>query len=97
MKKKPLTNKSGQVRELTRNDIRNMRFASEVLPSALLEVLPQRKVGQRGKQKKPTKISITLRYSPEVVTYFKETGKGWQIRMDEALKEWIKKHPRHAA
>lgn len=97
MKKKSLTNKAGQVRELTRKDIRGMRSAREVLPGDLLEVLPKRKVGQRGRQKTPTKISVTLRYSPEVVNYFKETGEGWQIRMDEALKEWIKKHPHRAA
>lgn len=94
MKKKPLTNKSGQVRELTREDIRDMRSASDVLPADLLTVLPKRGVGKRGRQKTPTKISVTLRYSPEVVNYFKATGQGWQIRMDEALKKWIKKHPR---
>ena len=93
MSKKPLANKSGQVRELTKEDIRAMRPAKEVLPAELLDVLPKRKVGQRGPQKQPTKISVTLRYSPEVVDYFKATGSGWQIRMDEALKEWVKTHP----
>lgn len=93
MKKKQLTNKAGQVRELTRKDIRAMQPASEVLPADLLRVLPKRKVGQRGPQKRPTKVLVTLRYSPEVVEYFKDTGEGWQIRMDDALKEWIKKHP----
>ena len=97
MKKKALTNKAGHVRELTRKDIREMRSAAEVLPAELLNALPKRKVGQRGRQKTPTKVAITLRYSPEVVEYFKETGRGWQIRMDDALKEWIKKHPHHAA
>lgn len=97
MNKKSLTDKAGQVRELTRNDIREMRPASEILPAKLIEVLPKRKVGQRGRQKTSTKVAITLRYSPEVVKYFKETGKGWQIRMDEVLKEWIKEHPHHAA
>lgn len=93
MNKKPFTNKTGEVRELTHQDIRSMRSAQEVLPNDLLTVLPKRHVGQRGRQKIPTKISVTLRYSPEVVTYFKETGNGWQIRMDEILKAWIKKHP----
>lgn len=93
MKKKSLTNKAGQVRELSQKDIRNLRSAKQVLPEDLVEVLPKRKVGQRGRQKNPTKILVTLRYSPEVVKYFKETGKGWQVRMDQALKEWIKKHP----
>lgn len=96
MRKKKLTNKAGEVRELTRKDIRDMRSASEVLPDDLLKVLAKRKVGQRGPQKQPTKISVTLRYSPEVVEYFKATGEGWQARMDEALKEWIKKHSRAA-
>ncbi len=95
MKKKSLTNKAGRVLELTQKDIRKMKPANEILPRELLETLSKRKVGQRGLQKTPTKISITLRYSPEVVEYFKETGKGWQIRMDEALKEWITKHPHH--
>ena len=93
MRKKPLTNKIGEVRELTREDLRAMRPAKEVLPDSLLTLLPRRKVGQRGQQKQPTKVPVTLRYSPEVVKYFKTTGKGWQIRMDEALKEWIKNHP----
>jgi uncharacterized protein (DUF4415 family) len=96
MKKQPLTNKAGKVRELMLKDIRAMRPASEVLPDDLRQVLPKRKVGQRGVQKKPTKIAITLRYSPEVIGYFKATGQGWQIRMDRALKEWIRKNSRAA-
>lgn len=96
MKKKPLTNKSGRVRELTSKDIRAMRPASEVLPEKLLNVLPKRKRGERGPQKEPKKVSITLRYSPEVVSYFKSTGQGWQTRMDEILKGWIKRHPKHS-
>ena len=43
----------------------------------------------RGPGRKPRKRALTVRYSPEVVAYFKATGQGWQTRMDEALKEWI--------
>jgi uncharacterized protein (DUF4415 family) len=96
MKKKPLTDKTGEVRELTRKDIRAMRSASEVLPPELVKVLPKRKVGQRGPQKKPTKVAVTLRYSPEVLNYFKSMGEGWQVKIDNVLKDWIKKHPRVA-
>ena len=46
----------------------------------------------RGPGQTPRKIQLTVRYSPEVVAYFKTTGKGWQTRMDEALKEWIAQH-----
>jgi uncharacterized protein (DUF4415 family) len=34
-------------------------------------------------------VLLSLRYSPEVVEYFKSTGEGWQTRMDEALKQWV--------
>lgn len=97
MKKKSLTNKSGHVRELKRDDIRAMRPADEVLPKKLLDVLPKRKRGERGPQKDPKKISVTMRYSPEVVKYFKATGEGWQTRMDKVLKNYIKKKGPHKA
>jgi uncharacterized protein (DUF4415 family) len=96
-KKKSLTSKSGRVRELKRKDIRAMRSASEVLPSELLEVLPKRKRGERGLQKEPKKVSITVRYSSEVVKYFKATGAGWQTRMDKVLQDYVKKRISHRA
>lgn len=92
MKKKPLTDKAGNVRELTRDDIKKFRKASEVLPPELVSVLPKRKRGQRGPQKTPKKESITVRFSPEVLEYFRSTGPGWQSRLDKALKEWVATH-----
>ena len=49
MKKKPLSSKSGKVRELTHKDISTMRPANEILPAALLNVLPKRKRGEKKK------------------------------------------------
>jgi uncharacterized protein (DUF4415 family) len=44
------------------------------------------------------KEQVSVRYSPEVLSYFRSTGAGWQTRMDMALKilvkndpEWLKK------
>lgn len=51
-----------------------------------------RRPGQRGPGKKAKKVLLSVRYSPEVVEYFKSTGEGWQKRMDEALKEWVASH-----
>jgi uncharacterized protein (DUF4415 family) len=92
MKKKSLTDKSGEVRELTRSDIKKFRPADKVLPTSLLEALPKRARGQRGAQRKPTKEPVTVRYSREVLEYFRSTGAGWQSRIDEALKEWVARH-----
>jgi uncharacterized protein (DUF4415 family) len=47
--------------------------------------------GQRGPQKLPTKVAVTVRYSAEVIEYFKSTGEGWQTRMNEALQDYVKR------
>lgn len=41
----------------------------------------------RGPQKKPTKVAVSLRLTREVVERFKASGRGWQTRMDKALKK----------
>jgi uncharacterized protein (DUF4415 family) len=37
-------------------------------------------------------LLVSVRYSPEVLSYFKATGYGWQTRMDEALREYVSQH-----
>ena len=46
----------------------------------------------RGKNRQPTKEQNAISFSPEVLVAFRASGKGWQTRMDEALKEWLKTH-----
>ncbi len=58
----------------------------QAVKAALAE---KRKPGQRGPQLAPTKQLVSVRYSPEVLEFFRATGAGWQSRMDEALKQWV--------
>lgn len=44
----------------------------------------------RGPQKAPTKQKVTLRLTQEVVAHFRDTGRGWQSRIDETLLRAIK-------
>ncbi|MEY2942316.1 MAG: hypothetical protein RLY97_330 [Pseudomonadota bacterium] len=46
-------------------------------------------IRKRGRQKTPTKMSTTIRLSPEVIAHFKQGGQGWQSRIDAALREWM--------
>jgi uncharacterized protein (DUF4415 family) len=47
----------------------------------------------RGRPKSSTtKKPITVRYDADVIAAFRATGKGWQTRMNQALKEWLKTH-----
>lgn len=36
-----------------------------------------------------TKQLVSVRYSPEVIAYFRSTGEGWQSRMDDVLKHYV--------
>ena len=49
-------------------------------------------VRRRGPQKTPTKRLVTMRLSPDVVDKFRATGTGWQTRVDNAVKDWLKTH-----
>lgn len=87
--KKPLIDKEGEVRELTREDFKRSRPACEVVP----EICRASREGRlRGPQKVPTKVQTTVRLSREVLNFFKSTGRGWQTRIDKALKEYVKSH-----
>jgi uncharacterized protein (DUF4415 family) len=46
----------------------------------------------RGPNRNPTKEQVAVRYSPEVLAYFRATGTGWQTRMDEVLREYVSQH-----
>jgi len=77
--------------EWTEADFKRARPAGEVLPRAMHEKLGIRR---RGPQKAPVKRIVTIRLSPEVVDGFKAGGPGWQGRVDEVLREWLRTHHR---
>ena len=54
------------------------------------ELLAQFK-NTRGPQKAPTKVAVSIRLSPEVITHFKAEGPGWQSKSDEVLRKIVKK------
>ena len=85
--KKRLTDEDGEVRELTDDEVTRMRPLSKALPANL-----QRTIGQRGKQRTPTKIKTSIRLSQEVIEHFKAEGDGWQRRIDHVLKQYIQEH-----
>jgi len=70
--------------ELTEEQFRQMRPASEVHPQ-LVEAYRQ----SRGTQKQPTKVPVSIRLNPEVVTYFRSQGQGWQTQINEILAEYV--------
>ncbi|OVZ60430.1 hypothetical protein CDO44_10115 [Pigmentiphaga sp. NML080357] len=39
-----------------------------------------------------TKTAVTIRYDQDVIDAFKSSGSGWQTRMNDALRDWLKTH-----
>jgi uncharacterized protein (DUF4415 family) len=80
--------------EWTEEDFARARPAREVLPPALYDALTNKRRGQRGPQKAPTKVAVTLRLDRDVLERFKAKGPGWQSRMNEALGRAAKRQAR---
>ena len=62
--------------------------AQPLKPSQLKAMVLLSAVLGRPKSLNP-KLLVSVRYSPEVLDYFKSTGVGWQSRMDGVLKEYV--------
>jgi uncharacterized protein (DUF4415 family) len=73
--------------EWTEADFAKARPPAEVLPPRLLAQFKK----TRGQQKEPTKVAVSIRLSPEVISHFKAKGRGWQSRIDDALRKIARK------
>ena len=69
--------------------------AQPLTPKQLEAMVPM--TALRGRPKlENKKLLVSVRYSPEVLAYFKSTGEGWQSRMDGVLRQYVKNHARQA-
>lgn len=69
--------------------------APPLTPKQLKAMVPMRTLRGRPKSENK-KLLVSVRYSPEVVAYFKSTGEGWQSRMDGVLRKYVERHSRRA-
>lgn len=99
MKKKPVHISQAdwddtEIPEQTAEDFAKMRPAGEVLyeifPREAAEELLTRKRG-RPLAEAP-KQAVNIRLAPDIISAFKATGKGWQTRINNALRDWLKEH-----
>jgi len=67
--------------------------AQPLTPKQLKAMVPL--ASMRGRPKSATKkLLVSVRYSPEVIAYFKSTGEGWQTLMDSVLRKYVARHSR---
>jgi uncharacterized protein (DUF4415 family) len=83
------------IAEVTDEDDRRITAAAESDPDnpplteeELAEMVPYHRFFGRPKKENPKRL-VSIRFSPEVIAYFRGTGAGWQTRMDEVLKQHV--------
>ena len=54
-------------------------------------IVPLRSVRGRPKLENKKQL-LSVRYSAEVVEFFRATGEGWQARMDSVLRQYVNQH-----
>ena len=67
--------------------------ARPLTPKQLKPMVPLRALRGRPKSGSAKQL-VSVRYSQEVLAYFKSTGEGWQSRMDGVLREYVIRHSR---
>ena len=70
--------------EWTDEDWARARPAIEVDPE-----LVEWSLRTRGKQKAPTKEKVTIRLDTDIVARLRESGKGWQTRLNDTLRKAV--------
>jgi uncharacterized protein (DUF4415 family) len=80
--------------ELTDEDFASMRPASEALPEIFGATLAAEMLKPKGGRPRTDtpKVFTGIRLDADVLEAFRATGKGWQTRMNNALKDWLKGH-----
>jgi uncharacterized protein (DUF4415 family) len=67
--------------------------AQPLTTAQLAQMVPAKAL--RGRPPLATrKQLVSVRYSPEVLAYFRSTGEGWQARMDSVLKRYVESQGR---
>jgi uncharacterized protein (DUF4415 family) len=73
--------------EATAKDFARAKPAKDVLPANVYEAARRR--GERGPQKAPKKVPVSLRVDQDVLDAYAATGKGYQSRMNEVLRRGV--------
>lgn len=74
--------------EWTEETFAKARRASEVLPELYDTKAAAQMLRPRGRPKaRQTKQLVSLRLSQEVLEHFRTGGRGWQTRIDQALRK----------
>ena len=67
----------------------NGEHARVSTPDAIIARRRGRPVGSLADSRK---VKTTIRFDPDVLADLKSTGRGWQTRVNDAMREWLAGH-----
>ncbi|MDP2811782.1 MAG: BrnA antitoxin family protein [Rhodocyclaceae bacterium] len=56
------------------------------------EQIQARRGRPAGSTKAAPKVQTAIRFDPDVLDGLRATGRGWQTRVNEAMRDWLKTH-----
>jgi uncharacterized protein (DUF4415 family) len=91
MKKSNLVKPTAREDRAIRAGIARDADTYELSPEEFRELKPAR----RGRPKSAVhKLPVTVRLDPQVVEYFRASGRGWQTRVNKALADYVSRRTR---
>ncbi len=72
---------------ITKEDVKNMQPAREVLPPSFFTELERARKARGRPKAEQTKTPVTIRLDFDIVEHYRATGKGWQSRMNDDLRK----------
>lgn len=79
-------------RELDAEWFAKAKPANEAIPSEMYAALVAKRPRGRPKADEP-KVFTAIRLDSDLLEAFKSTGKGWQTRVNAALRQYLNEHP----
>lgn len=93
---KPLASMDAEMEQFAANVLESIRQAKrgEFAHVHTPETIMARRRGRPvGTSKPNAKVQTAIRFDADVLAALKATGKGWQTRVNDAMREWIRSHP----
>ncbi|WP_320199094.1 BrnA antitoxin family protein [Agrobacterium sp. rho-13.3] len=75
--------------EMTDQELETARPATEILPAEFFKAMEEQRKSRGRPALESPKKQVTLRLDEDVIARFRQSGKGWQGRMNEALRKAV--------
>ncbi len=80
-------------RELDADWFKRARPAHEVEPPEFFEAWAKLRRARGRPPLETPKVATAIRFDADVLAGLRATGKGWQTRVNDAMRQWLKNNP----